>query len=134
MCSLTDDIIAKNIHIGKVLIDVDHIVGPVEPHGSAVIVAVVVVVSVCGVLLAVLVSVGIVIGCCLKKREPHEVEYEDPDNIMANRSVGGEIRSVQFCSQPPTELEEQTYEELESFKPDPHTQGNMAYGQVQFTQ
>ena len=118
--------------MGKVLIDVDHIiVGPVEPHGSAVIVAVVVVVSVCGVLLTVLVSVGIVIGCRLKKREPHEVVYEDPDNIMANRSVGGEIRSV---PQPPTELEEQTYEELENFKPNPHTQGNMAYGQVQFTQ
>ena len=101
------------------------------------IVAVVVVVFVCGVLLAVLVSVGIVIGYRLKKREPHEVVYEDPDeepstgDNMAYGSVGGKKG---LYSQPPTELREQMYEEPENFKPDPHTQGNVAYGQMQFTQ
>ena len=133
MCSLTDVIVTN---IGKVLSDVYLIVGPIEPQGPAVIVAVVVVVFVCGVLLAVLVSVGIVIGYRLKKREPNEVVYEDPDeepstgDNMAYGSVGGKKG---LYSQPPTELREQMYEEPENFEPDPHTQGNVAYGQVQFT-
>ena len=135
MCSLTDVIVT---YIGKVLSDVYHIVGPVELQGPAVIVAAVVaVVFVCGVLLAVLVSAGIVIGCRLRKREPHEVVYEDPDgepstgDNMAYGSVGGEKG---LYSQPPTEFREQVYEEPENSEPDPHTQGNVAYGQVQFTQ
>ena len=106
-----------------------HIVGPVdhEPQGPTVIVAVVVVVvSVCGALLAVLVSVGIVIGCCLRKREPHEVVYEDPDGEPStgdNMAYGSISVEKRLYSQPPTELRGQVYEEPENFKPDPPHSG-----------
>ena len=76
--------------------------------------------------------------------------YEDPDEVKPDPNIEGNIayghvqprintaghsRRVtgQSSSQPPTELKQvgPIYEDPEDFKPDPNTEGNVAYGHVQ---
>ena len=76
--------------------------------------------------------------------------YEDPDEVKPDPTTEGNVAyghvqqqlnrggrngkaTGQSSSQPPTELKQvgPIYEEPEDFKPDPNTEGNVAYGHVQ---
>ena len=75
--------------------------------------------------------------------------YEDPDEVTPDPNTEGNVAyghvqqlnsgghnrrgTGQSYSQPPTELKQvgPIYEEPEDFKPDPNTEGNVAYGHVQ---
>ena len=76
--------------------------------------------------------------------------YEDPDEVKPDPNTEGNIAyghvqprlntaghsrrgTSQSSSQPPTEMKQvgPIYEEPENFKPDPNTEGNVAYGHVQ---
>ena len=76
--------------------------------------------------------------------------YEDPDEVKPNPNTEGNIAyghvqprfnraghsrrgTGQSSTQPPTEMKQMgaIYEEPEDFKPDPNTEGNVAYGHVQ---
>ena len=97
--------------------------------------------------------------CCYKYKKgssssqlPTEMGpvYEDPDEIKPDPNTEGNIAyglvqprlnraghsrrgTGQSSSQPPTEMNQvgPIYEEPEDFKPDPNTEGNVAYGHVQ---
>ena len=99
------------------------------------------------------------VHCCYKYKKdysssqlPTEIGpvYEDPDEVKPYPNTEGNIAyghvqprlnraghsrrgTGQSSSQPPTELKQvgPIYEEPEDFKPDPNTEGNVAYGHVQ---
>ena len=114
------------------------------------------------VILLVIIIVAAGLGgvyCCYKYKKgssssqlPTEMGpvYEDPDEVKPDPNTEGNIAyghvqprlnraghtrrgTGQSSSQPPTELKQvgPIYEEPEDFKPDPNTEGNVAYGHVQ---
>ena len=114
------------------------------------------------VILLVIIIVAAGLGgvyCCYKYKKgssssqlPTEMGpvYEDPDEVKPDPNTEGNIAyghvqprlnraghsrrgTGQSSSQPPTELKQvgPIYEEPEDLKPDPNTEGNVAYGHVQ---
>ena len=114
------------------------------------------------VLVIIIVAAGLGgVYCCYKYKQgtsssssqlPTEMGpvYEDPDEVKPDPNTEGNLAyghvqprlntaghsrrgTGQSPSQPPTELKQvgPIYEEPEDFKPDPNTEGNVAYGHVQ---
>ena len=112
------------------------------------------------VLVIIIVAAGLGgVYCCYKylkdsssSQLPTEMGpvYEDPDEVKPDPNTEGNVAyghvqprlntaghsrrgTGQSSSQPPTELKQvgPIYEEPEDFKPDPNTEGNVAYGHVQ---
>ena len=112
------------------------------------------------VLVIIIVPAGLGgVYCCYKYKKgssssqlPTEMGpvYEDPDEVKPDLNTEGNVAyghvqprlnraghsrrgTGQSSSQPPTEMKQvgPIYEEPEDFKPDPNTEGNVAYGHVQ---